>query len=105
MVSEGNFTVAVPKPGTPGMTHTYSNGKRHRLVRPVKEFCRDEDWVTKAVDVCGFVFGAPEVSNNGRVRKHETGLALFFEVSYHAHPPRGNFFGSLARRWRSGSST
>ena len=51
----------VAKPGTSDMIHTYFKIKRHRLERPVSDFCRDKDWVAKAAVSCSFVFGAPEV--------------------------------------------
>jgi len=59
VVSENNFIVVVTKPGAPGASHTNTNVMRHRLVQPVKDFRRDEEWVGKALDVCGFVFAPP----------------------------------------------
>jgi len=61
VVNEDNFTVEVAKPGTSDMIHTYFKVKRHRLERPVSDFCRDKDWAAKAAVSCSFVFGAPEV--------------------------------------------
>lgn len=61
VVNEDNFLVAVAKPGTSDMIHTYFKVKRHRLGRPVSDFCRDKDWAAKAAVSCSFVFGAPEV--------------------------------------------